>query len=123
MSDCMYKNRLGKRGELIAKNFLLKKGLTFVKENYRYDRAEIDLVFEDKTNKLLLFVEVKTRTNKRFGEPEEAVTPLKMDQIRKAAMGFTTEHEMYNTHDLRLDVVSIILTGENTEINHIENAF
>ncbi len=123
MSKCMYKNRLGRRGELVAKDFLLKKGLSFVKSNYRFERAEIDLIFEDLKEKTLVFIEVKTRTNKNFGEPEESVTPLKMEQIRKAAMGFVTEHEEFDQFFLRLDVITIMINGDRTEVNHIEDAF
>ena len=119
----MYKNRLGKRGELIAKKFLLEKGLTFVKENYRFERAEIDLIFKDETARQLLFVEVKTRTNKSFGEPEESVTTSKMEQIRKAAMGFISENDDFTEFDFRLDVITIMISDDRTEINHIENAF
>ena len=51
---CVYKNRLGKNGEMIARNFLIEKGLKFLKANYRYERAEIDLIFEDsKTNTII----------------------------------------------------------------------
>jgi putative endonuclease len=81
---CVYKNRLGSNGELIAKDFLSRKNLKFIKNNFRYERAEVDLIFEDVENKLLLFVEVKSRRNKKFGEPEESVTHLKQNQIRKA---------------------------------------
>ena len=121
--NCMYKNRLGRRGELIAKDFLLKKGLSFVKANYRFERAEIDLIFKDPKEKSLVFVEVKTRTNKSFGEPEESVIPAKMEQIRKAAMGFASEHNEFDEFFLRLDVITIMIHGDRIEVNHIENAF
>ena len=122
-TKCVYKNRLGKRGELIALEFLQQKGFKLLRSNYRFERAEIDLIFIDESENLLLFVEVKTRTNKKFGEPEESVTPSKMDQIRKAAMGFISENEDYSKHDVRLDVITIMLTEDKEEINHIENAF
>lgn len=122
-SKCIYKNRFGKRGEIIAFNFLTEKGFSHLKSNYRYDRAEIDLIFEDVENNLLLFIEVKTRANKKFGEPEESITPLKMEQIRKAAMGFISENENYLKHDVRLDVITVMLIDQKAEINHIENAF
>ncbi|MEO6695523.1 MAG: YraN family protein [Ignavibacteria bacterium] len=120
---CVYKNRLGSNGELIAKQFLSDKKLIFIKNNYRYDRAEIDLIFEDEGNKILLFVEVKTRRNKKFGEPEESVTLTKQNQIKKAAMGFISENEKYADHVYRIDVISIFLNEGRAEINHIENAF
>ena len=120
---CVYKNRLGSNGELIARKFLSEKNLTFIKNNYRYERAEVDLIFEDEINKMLLFVEVKTRRSKKFGEPEESVTITKRNQIKKAAMGFVSENEIYSSYDLRIDVVTVFLTNDIAEINHIENAF
>ncbi len=121
--ECIYKNKLGAQGELIAKKFLIDKGLKFLKNNYRYERAESDLIFEDEKNKIILFIEVKTRRNKEYGEPEESVTQTKKNQIKKAALGFLSENEMYSDHDLRIDIVSVFLNNGKQTINHIENAF
>lgn len=121
--NCIYKNRLGAGGELLAKKYLQDKNLKFVKNNYRYDRAEIDLIFEDEENKMLIFIEVKTRRNKNFGEPIESITAKKQKQIRKAAMGFISENSSYLLHDLRIDVISIMINSGKAEIDHIENAF
>lgn len=120
---CIYKNRLGANGELIAKKYLLDKKYKFIKNNYRFERVEVDLIFEDQENKLLMFVEVKTRRNKKYGEPEESVTVSKQNHIRKSAMGFISENPEYEKHDLRIDVISILLNDDVPEIRHIENAF
>lgn len=120
---CVYKNRLGASGELTAKKYLSDKKFKFIKNNYRYQRAEIDLIFEDEINKLLLFIEVKTRRSKKFGEPEESINTAKQNQIKKAAMGFVIENEKYKKYDLRIDVISVFLKDGKAEINHIENAF
>jgi putative endonuclease len=120
---CVYKNRLGANGELIAKKYLTDNNYKFIKNNYRYERAEVDLIFEDEKNKLLIFVEVKTRRNKNYGEPEESVTLSKQNQIKKSALGFVNENEKYADHDMRIDIVSIFLDKGKAEINHIENAF
>ena len=120
---CIYKNRLGKSGKLMAKNFLLKKNYKFITANYRYERAEIDLIFEDEKNKMLVFAEVKTRRNKKYGLPEESITVSKQNNIRKAALGFVNNFPQFSNHDMRIDVVSILLADEKAEINHIENAF
>jgi putative endonuclease len=120
---CIYKNRLGKSGELMAKDFLSKKNYKFITANYRYERAEIDLIFEDEKNKMLIFAEVKTRRNKKYGLPEESITVTKQNHIRKAALGFVNNFPQYSKHDMRIDVVSILLTDDKSEINHIENAF
>lgn len=120
---CVYKNRLGANGELIAKKYMTDKNYKFIQNNYRYQRAEVDLIFEDVENKLLIFIEVKTRKNKNYGEPEEAVTFSKQSQIKKSALGFVSENDNYAGYDLRIDVVSIFLNNGKAEINHIENAF
>ena len=120
---CIYKNRLGANGELIAKKYLEDKNYKFIKNNYRYERAEVDLIFEDEKKKTLIFAEVKTRRNKNFGNPEESINIAKQDHIKKAAMGFVSENENYSDHDLRIDVISILLVEGKAEIEHFENAF
>lgn len=120
---CLYKNRLGLNGEMIARQFLSEKKFKFIRNNYRFERAEIDLIFEDEQNRTLLFVEVKTRRNKNYGEPEESITKMKQNHIRKAALGFVYQNEEYANHDLRIDVISIFFEKNQTLINHIENAF
>lgn len=79
--------------------------------NFSYLGGEIDLVALEGED--LVFVEVKTRRGDLFGRPEEAVTPAKIRQIRKAGYFF---HNQYAglPESLRIDVVSIILTENNT---------
>ncbi len=120
---CIYKNRLGANGELIAKKYLEDKNYKFIKNNYRYERAEVDLIFEDEKKKTLIFAEVKTRRNKNFGNPEESINITKQDHIKKAAMGFVSENENYSDHDMRIDVISILLVEGKAKIEHFENAF
>jgi putative endonuclease len=121
--NCIYKNRLGSNGEIIAKKFLSDKKYKFVKSNYRFERAEIDLIFEIESDRTLLFVEVKTRKNLNFGEPIESVTLTKQNRIRKAIDGFIMENESYADHDVRIDVISILIQNGKANIEHIENAF
>ncbi len=120
MKDALQK--LGKHGEAIAKEYLVKKGYEIVKENFRFQRAETDIIVKDEAKKLLVFVEVKTRRNKKFGEPEEAVTEQKMQQLVKSAEGFLMKTEGYEDYDRRFDIVAIISDGKKDIINHIENA-
>lgn len=122
-TKCIYKNRLGFRGEIIAKDFLSKKNLKFIKSNFRFERAEVDLIFESEKDKILIFAEVKTRRTLEYGNPEESVTLSKQNRIKKAAMGFVMNNEKYSDYDLRMDVVSIFIDMDEIKINHIENAF
>ena len=114
---------LGKYGESIAGKYLASKNYVPVAENFRYERAEVDLIFKDEKEKVLMFVEVKTRRSKAFGEPEESVTEKKQKQIIKSAQGFLMEHPEYDEYEKRFDIVSIYVKGNKQEINHIINAF
>jgi putative endonuclease len=114
---------LGKRGEEIAKKHFEDKGYELIAQNHRYDRAEIDLIFKNENTKTLVFVEVKTRRTKTFGEPEESVTEAKQLQIIKSAEGFLMNNEMYNDYEKRFDVAAIFIENGVEKINHIENAF
>lgn len=123
MKKCIYKNRLGKAGESIAEEFLNEKGYKLIARNFRYERSEIDLIVCDDANKMLIFVEVKTRRNKKYGEPEESINIIKQASIKKAAEGFLLENSEYEKFDLRIDVISIQINESGIDINHIENAF
>lgn len=117
------KNKLGKIGEEKAREFLESKGFEFLVSNFRFDRAEVDLIFKDEKNKIIIFVEVKTRRNRKFGEPEESINKTKQNQIKKAAEGFVSENEKFLDYDLRIDTVSVFMDGKGITINHTENAF
>ncbi len=115
--------RLGKHGEGVAKKFFESLGYEFIAENYRYEHAETDLIFKDDSKKLLVFVEVKTRRNRKFGEPEESITEKKVEQMIKSAQGFLMTHDGYDDYEKRFDVAAIMIENGETKVNHIENAF
>ncbi len=117
------KKDLGDFGEAKAKEYLKAKGLKFIQSNYKYFKKEIDLIFYDKKNKIIIFVEVKTRKSKAFGEPEEAINHFKQINIRQAATGFLKNFPEYDDYDIRFDSVSVYTGNDVPEINHIENAF
>ncbi|MCX6164448.1 MAG: YraN family protein, partial [Ignavibacteriae bacterium] len=99
------KKELGDFGEIKAKEYLKAKGLKFIQSNFKYFKKEIDLIFYDKKNKIIIFIEVKTRTSKVFGEPEEAINHFKQINIRQAATGFLKYNPEYDDYDLRFDSV------------------
>jgi len=110
----------GAAGEALAVEFLTKKGYTILVQNYRYERAEIDIIAEHAS--VLAFIEVKARRSNSYGEPEEAVTVAKQNQIRKAADGYLFERNL-GERECRFDVITIITGGLEPVIRHIENAF
>ena len=114
---------LGRTGEVIAKKYFESLGFEFVAENYRYQRAETDLIFKDEKSKRIIFIEVKTRRTKTFGEPEESVTEKKQEQMIKSAQGFLMTYPEYDDYEKRFDVMAIMIEDGKEKINHIENAF
>ena len=115
--------KLGEIGEESALKFLRAKGYELVTRNFRFQRAEIDLIVKKEDETLIIFVEVKARRNKKFGEPEESITQRKIDQICKSAEGFLTKYPEYTDYKKRFDVISIMLEGKSEKIKHFENAF
>ncbi len=111
-----YKKFLGRQGELKAKKFLQKKGYKIIETNYTTKYGEVDLIglYGD----FLVFIEVKNRTTKTFGEPVEAVDFKKQKHYRKVATYFVMTHPEI-TLQPRFDVVEVF----NDQINHIEDAF
>lgn len=112
---------LGKRGEAFAKKHFENLGYVLVAENYRFERAETDLIFRHDEKKVLVFVEVKTRSNKKFGEPEESVTERKIRQMIKSAEGFLMMNTGYDEYEKRFDVAAIMIEDGIEKMNHIEN--
>ena len=110
----------GRNGEDLAVEFLLKKGYRILHRNFRFERGEIDVVADD--GGVLVFVEVKARRSKQFGEPEEAVSLHKRAQLRKTAKGYLFRYEIDDT-ECRFDVIAIEYDRNVTSIRHIENAF
>ncbi|MFT4665942.1 MAG: putative endonuclease [Polaribacter sp.] len=113
-------NELGKRGEEIARKFLEDKGHAILEINYRFGRAEIDLI--SRCDDLLIFTEVKTRSSSFFGPPELAVNDKKVNLIVSAAQSYLYDNDYED--EIRFDVISIIIsTAANIQINHFEDAF
>lgn len=110
----------GAAGESLAMRFLEREGMKILQRNYRYERGEIDIVAEE--GEEIVFVEVKARRSKAFGEPEDAVTDQKQEQLRKVAEGYLFEHEL-SDRACRFDVVAIFFHNGRAEFNHIKNAF
>ncbi|OJW81844.1 MAG: hypothetical protein BGO69_15205 [Bacteroidetes bacterium 46-16] len=113
-------NETGIKGEQIAENFLLKKGYRILHCNWRFGRKEVDIIAEK--DKVLVFVEVKTRSSYHFGYPEEAVNLKKQGFLKLAAEAFLETEPSYTY--ARFDTISILLErGSPTEVLHFEDAF
>ena len=111
---------LGKQGERIAELFLKKKGFKLVERNYRCAAGELDLIMLDQ--RVIVFVEVKTRTGIGYGTPLEAVEVRKQQKMIRAAQFFVNAKKL-NQREARFDVVGISWRGAQPHVEHIENAF
>ncbi len=114
-------NELGIFGENIAQNRLRSEGYVIVSTNYRYGKAEVDIIAKIGTD--LVFIEVKTRSSSQFAFPEAAVSAKKQALILEAATKYMYD-EQYEG-DFRFDVIAII-TKKNNEIadyQHFVDAF
>jgi putative endonuclease len=112
---------VGKTGEAIALRYLRRKKYAIVETRFRFLRGEIDIVARDRNT--LVFVEVKMRTSRAFGRPEESVTSAKQLQIRKVAEGYLLKNRLGDV-DCRFDVISIRPDDRaGYVVEHFENAF
>lgn len=112
-------NLLGKRGEAAALQFLKLRGMDILHNNWRAGKREIDIIAKD--GKHLVFCEVKTRSDDRFGFPEESIGTVKQQHLYEAARFFLEQFP----HDgpLRFDVVSVLLNHYSTKIYYCPDAF
>ena len=107
---------VGKKGEEIAKEYLVKKGYKILETNKRFSRfCEIDIIAFDKDT--LVFVEVKTRKNDNFGTPMEAITPAKYKNITTGVLTYVSENNIKN---YRIDAIAITLYPQ-LKIEHLQN--
>jgi len=112
-------NLLGKKGEELAANLLVKKGYDVLERNYRYQKAEIDIIAQ-KDNTIVV-VEVKTRSTPEFGNPQDFVKPKQIQLLVKAIDHYIQENDI--DAEVRFDIVAIIKNKTGARIEHLEDAF
>ncbi len=112
-------NEVGKIGEEVAREYLIKKGYRIISSNWRFGKKEIDIIALD-GNKMI-FVEVKTRSTLAFELPQEAVTLRKMKNLVEAADAYLIQRKI----DLqsRFDIVTVLMGTPPKILEHIEHAF
>jgi len=111
-------NELGKIGEDIATVYLQDMGYEILVRNWRFERVELDIVA--RKDSILVFCEVKTRRSVSHGVPSDAITPIKLQHIRTAALHWLTNNQ--SRHEgIRFDAISVIhCAGQPTTISHIK---
>ena len=110
---------LGKKGEKVASNFLEKLGYCIILRNFKCSYGEIDIIAMDK--KELVFIEVKTRGSKKYGEAREAVDLYKKKHIKKATTYYISKHRLENEF-VRFDIIEVYVRRGEFNIKHVKNA-
>ena len=110
-------NELGKWGENLAAEYLQDKGYEILERDWKSGHHDLDIVAkEDDT---LVVVEVKTRRNRLFGDPEEAIDYKKRMSLQSAINHYVKAHR---ANTVRFDIISIVGTiGSTPEIDHIKD--
>ncbi len=115
--------KIGNFGENLAREYLIKKGYKILSNNFRTRYGEIDIIAE--MNGVLVFVEVKTRTNSSFGPVISQISEKKVNRIYKTAEYYIGKF-LKKDMDCRIDLICLFTDGEafeNYHIKHIENIF
>jgi putative endonuclease len=112
---------LGDWGETYAANYLEGLGYEVLNRNVRTPYGEIDIVAKEKNQ--LVFIEVKTRSSKKYGNPEDSITETKILHLIESAESYLQENPEY-TEDWRVDVIAIQVDPQKTapSLTHFENA-
>lgn len=118
------RQRVGRWGENTAARYLEQRGYTILARNFHTPYGEIDLVTRQENGELV-FVEVKTRTGKSFGAPEEAVDQRKLAHLVSSAQAYILRAQDQEDTHWRIDVIAISGSPDQLEqdiqIEHFAN--
>ena len=113
-------NEYGKLAEDMAAEFLVRKNYRILARNFRYQKAEIDIVAE--FNGIIVVTEVKARSYNTLIEPQEAVTKKKIKSIVMCSDFFMNERKI--DKEVRFDIITVLPDEQGVlQLNHIEDAF
>ena len=112
-------NDLGKEGEKKAVDYLLKHEYVILEKNYRFLKAEVDIIAKQENT--LIGIEVKTRTSDYFGNPQDFINQKKIGLLVSAIDHYVIENDL--DVEVRFDIISIIKQKNVFQIEHLKDAF
>ena len=112
-------NDLGKLGEELSVEFLQKNGYIILETNWVFQKAEIDIIAQKE--KILVIIEVKTRSSIDFGSPQDFVKPAKIQLLVKAVNEYVLSNDL--DLEIRFDIIAVHKEGKEFKIEHLEDAF
>ncbi|NOT68316.1 MAG: YraN family protein [Methylophilaceae bacterium] len=110
-------NKLGVAAEQMAATYLQQQGLTLISQNFTCRYGEIDLIMRE--GRMLVFVEVRLRSNARFGGAGMSITPAKQHKLQRSAEYYL---QQYGNSACRFDAV-LMNKASAEHIEWIKNAF
>ena len=112
-------NELGKEGEQLAVDYLLENNYTIIVRNYRFLKAEIDIIAQK--GSILAAIEVKTRSTIDFGNPQDFINPKKIKLLISAMDNYVIENDL--DVEVRFDIIAIVKQKNAFQIEHLKDAF
>src|SRR3990170_3821224 len=119
------RQKLGIRGERVAERWLNVHGWEIAERRFRIGHRDIDLIAiraATGSERVVAFVEVKTRKTDSFGGPVAAVGWRKQRELVRSAMVWIARNQK-PSDTFRFDVIGVILGSETVRVQHVENAF
>lgn len=114
----IYNQKIGKLGENIAVRYLRKHGYKILDRNIHFRCGEIDIVAEK--NKTLYFVEVKARTNYKFGDLEDSVSERKIHKIQDAIFAYLTLNSVEGPYFVAVICIYLNMVKKSCKISYFE---
>lgn len=109
----------GQKGEDLAVEFLLKNGYQILERNWRFQKAEVDIIAQK--GEILAIIEVKTRSSIDFGNPQDFVKPKKIRLLVNAINEYVISKNL--DVKVRFDIIAIVQKGIQTDLEHLTDAF
>ena len=115
----MNRKQFGYIGESITCKYLKKKHYNIIETNFYYRGGEIDIIAFDTESNELVFIEVKTRSNKEYGVPADSVNNIKLNRIIRGAKYYVYKKQINNVN-IRFDVIELYYKNDRFYINQIK---
>ena len=113
-----FRKEIGRWGEKLACTYLEKSNYKIIEKNFLCRQGEIDIIAKDITKNELVFIEVKTRSNFKYGNPADSVNQEKQKHMKSAIKYYIYKNNVQNMA-IRVDVVEVYI-ADNCKINHIK---
>lgn len=115
------RRQLGQRSEQLACSFLEQKGYQLLQKNFSSRWGEIDLIF--RKGQEVIFVEVRSKSSGRYGQPLETITDKKREHLRQTAQYYLCQHRELAQCYGRFDVISVLWQDGRARLRWLADAF